>query len=67
MMTKKNVPVFHCGQQSMFCDYDYLLLGNMFILFGISMEALRIAGGGIIATSGFSLLSGQFNKKKRCE
>jgi MarC family membrane protein len=32
--------------------------------FGISMEALRIAGGIVIATSGFSLLSGQFNKKR---
>jgi multiple antibiotic resistance protein len=65
---KKNVPVFHCGQQSMFCDYDYLLFFREYVLlFGISMEALRIAGGIVIATSGFSLLSGQFNKKKRCE
>ncbi len=32
--------------------------------FGISIEALRIAGGIVIATSGFSLLTGQFNKKR---
>lgn len=32
--------------------------------FGISIEALRIAGGIIIATSGFSLLTGNFNKKR---
>jgi MarC family membrane protein len=32
--------------------------------FGISIEALRIAGGIVIATSGFSLLTGEFNKKR---
>jgi len=32
--------------------------------FGISLEALRIAGGLIIASSGFSLLSGKAAKKK---
>lgn len=32
--------------------------------FGISIEALRIAGGIIIATSGFSLLTGNFKKKR---
>ncbi|WP_413999330.1 MarC family NAAT transporter [Flavobacterium sp. W1B] len=32
--------------------------------FGISIEALRIAGGIVIATSGFSLLTGKFNKKR---
>lgn len=32
--------------------------------FGISIEALRIAGGIVIATSGFSLLTGNFNKKR---
>jgi multiple antibiotic resistance protein len=37
----------------MFCNNDYLLfLGNTFCLFGISMEALRIAGGIVIATLG---------------
>jgi len=32
--------------------------------FGISIESLRIAGGLIIVTSGFSLLSGSFSKHK---
>lgn len=32
--------------------------------FGITITALRIAGGIIIASSGFSLLNGQFNKNK---
>ena len=32
--------------------------------FGISIESLRIAGGLIIATSGFALLTGSFSKHK---
>ncbi len=32
--------------------------------FGISLNALRIAGGLIIATSGFALLKGEFSKHK---
>jgi MarC family membrane protein len=32
--------------------------------FGISIDSLRIAGGLIIVSSGFSLLTGQFNKKR---
>ncbi|MES2747320.1 MAG: MarC family NAAT transporter [Bacteroidota bacterium] len=32
--------------------------------FGITISALRIAGGIIIASSGFSLLNGRFNKNK---
>lgn len=32
--------------------------------FGITINALRITGGIIIASSGFSLLNGQFNKNK---
>ncbi len=32
--------------------------------FGITISALRIAGGIIIASSGFSLLNGKFNKNK---
>ena len=31
--------------------------------FGISIDALRIAGGLVIASSGFALLSGKFSKK----
>jgi len=34
------------------------------IFFGISLNSLKIAGGLIIALSGFSLLSGEFNKHK---
>lgn len=32
--------------------------------FGISIDALRIAGGIVIVNSGFSLLSGQINKRR---
>ena len=32
--------------------------------FGISIESLRIAGGLIIVSSGFALLTGTFNKHK---
>lgn len=32
--------------------------------FGISIDALRIAGGIVIASSGFSLLSGEFKKRR---
>ena len=38
---------------------DYILL-----FFGISIPALKIGGGLIIASSGFSLLSGEFRKHK---
>lgn len=34
------------------------------IFFGITISALRIAGGIIIASSGFSLLNGRFSKNK---
>lgn len=34
------------------------------IFFGITIDALRIAGGLIILDSGFSLLSGKFSKKR---
>jgi multiple antibiotic resistance protein len=34
------------------------------LFFGISIDALRIAGGLIIVSSGFSLLSGKFTKKR---
>lgn len=36
----------------------------MLNFFGISLNALRIAGGLIIASSGFALLTGQFSKHK---
>ncbi len=35
--------------------------------FGISIESLRIAGGLVIVASGFSLLTGSFNKHKGIE
>ncbi len=34
------------------------------IFFGISIDSLRIAGGIIIVSSGFSLLTGEFNKER---
>ncbi len=43
---------------SFFVD-KYLL-----VFFGISLNALRIAGGMIIVTSGFTLLTGTFSKHK---
>jgi len=39
----------------------------LLIFFGISIESLRIAGGLVIASSGFSLLTGSFNKHKGLE
>ncbi len=36
----------------------------MLDFFGISIDALRIGGGLIIVSSGFSLLSGNFSKRK---
>ena len=39
--------------------------GNFILLFfGISLNALKIAGGLIIASSGFALLTGEFSKHK---
>lgn len=51
-------------------DVFIILLISFFIgqyvltFFGISIEALRIAGGLIIVSSGFSLLSGKFKKTR---
>lgn len=51
-------------------DVCLILLISYFIgqyvlsFFGISIDALRIAGGLIIVNSGYSLLSGNFNKKR---
>lgn len=51
--------------------YTLIILTLFFILgthilsfFGLSIEALRIAGGLVIATSGFALLTGKFSKHK---
>jgi multiple antibiotic resistance protein len=51
MMTKKErISLWTC---KCFCNNDYLFFREyVFSLFGISMEALRIAGGIVIATSG---------------
>ncbi|MEZ4936507.1 MAG: MarC family protein [Crocinitomicaceae bacterium] len=44
------------------------LLGNYILeFFGISLNSLKIAGGMIIASSGFALLTGNFTKHKRNE
>ncbi|MEN2400295.1 MarC family NAAT transporter [Flavobacterium sp. MC2016-06] len=43
---------------------SYFIGQYVLTFFGISIDALRIAGGIIIVNSGFSLLSGKFNKKR---
>lgn len=43
----------------------FFLIGNQILnFFGLSIEALRIAGGMVIATSGFALLTGKFSRYK---
>jgi multiple antibiotic resistance protein len=42
----------------------YYLGRYMLFFFGISLQSLKIAGGIIIATSGFALLTGSFSKHK---
>jgi MarC family membrane protein len=43
---------------------SYFVGQYVLTFFGISIEALRIAGGLIILNSGFSLLSGKFSKER---
>lgn len=43
---------------------SYFIGQYVLSFFGISIDALRIAGGLIIVNSGFSLLSGKFSKKR---
>jgi MarC family membrane protein len=43
---------------------SYFIGQYMLTFFGISIDALRIAGGLIILNSGFSLLSGQFSRER---
>lgn len=43
---------------------SFLLGKYILAFFGISLEALKIAGGMIIASSGFALLTGNFTKHK---
>jgi len=43
---------------------SYFLGKYLISFFGISIESLRIAGGLIIASSGFALLTGNFSKHK---
>ena len=43
---------------------SYFIGQYVLTFFGISLEALRIAGGLIIVSSGFSLLSGKFNRTR---
>ncbi|MDR7372378.1 MarC family NAAT transporter [Flavobacterium aquidurense] len=43
---------------------SYFIGQYVLSFFGISIDALRIAGGIVIVNSGFSLLSGKFNKKR---
>jgi multiple antibiotic resistance protein len=58
---KRTFPYFAVDRCKCFVIMIISFLGNTFCLFGISMEA-RIAG--VIATSGFSLLSGEFSKNR---
>lgn len=43
---------------------SYFIGEYVLAFFGISIDALRIAGGIIIVSSGFSLLTGNFSKKR---
>lgn len=43
---------------------SYFIGQYVLTFFGISIDALRIAGGLIIVSSGFSLLSGKFSKRR---
>ena len=43
---------------------SYFIGQYVLTFFGISIDALRIAGGLIIVSSGFSLLTGKFSKKR---
>jgi MarC family membrane protein len=43
---------------------SFLIGQYVLTFFGISIDSLRIAGGIVIVSSGFSLLSGKFNKKR---
>ncbi len=43
---------------------SYLIGQYVLMFFGISIDALRIAGGLIIVNSGFSLLTGKFSKTR---
>ena len=43
---------------------SYFIGQYVLTFFGISIDALRIAGGIVIVNSGFSLLSAKFNKKR---
>nr|WP_294788951.1 MarC family NAAT transporter [uncultured Flavobacterium sp.] len=43
---------------------SYFIGQYVLTFFGISIDALRIAGGIVIVNSGFSLLSGKFNKTR---
>ena len=51
-------------------DVFIILIVSFFVgkyvldFFGITINALRISGGLIIATSGFTLLNGKFNKER---
>lgn len=42
----------------------YFIGQYVLLFFGISLDALRIAGGMVIVSSGFNLLSGNFSKRR---
>ena len=43
---------------------SFFMGNHLLYFFGISIDSLRIGGGIVIASSGFSLLTGNFNKHK---
>jgi multiple antibiotic resistance protein len=70
-VTENNTPAERKGTALRASIYMFIILtvsyfAGKFIIqfFGISIESLRIAGGLIITTSGFALLTGNFSKHK---
>lgn len=70
-VTENNTPAERKGTALRASIYMFIILSVSFFagkfiiqFFGISIESLRIAGGAIITTSGFALLTGNFSKHK---
>ena len=61
----RNKVAFWTSINVMFILFISFFLGEFILtFFGISLNSLKIAGGLIIAASGFALLKGEFNKHK---
>ncbi len=62
---QRNKVAFGTSINVMFILFISFFLGEFILtFFGISLNSLKIAGGLIIAASGFALLKGEFNKHK---